>query len=111
MSNSSPLPSYSVTSIDNLFDIDLNNVTLTSSSDINMNTVTINSSYNINDTITIGEYAFNWGEATEWVDAFPDWQRVQDMCQKYPGLEVALRNFQTVYTLVKDDYDNPKDEK
>jgi len=27
------------------------------------------------------------------------------------GLEIALRNFQTVYTLVKDDYDNPKDEK
>jgi len=30
------------------------------------------------------------------------------MCKKYPGLEIALRNFRTVYTLVKDDYDNPK---
>lgn len=64
------------------------------------------------DTITFNadEYQFNWGEAEEWVDAFPDWQRIQDMCKKYPGLEIALRNFKTVYTLVKDDYDNPKDE-
>ncbi len=56
------------------------------------------------------EYTFNWGDAEEWVDSFPDWDRVQDMCKKYPGLEIALRNFKTVYTLVKDDYDNPKDE-
>lgn len=70
----------------------------------------VGSSY-ITDTITLNqEYSFNWGEAKEWVDAFPDWRRVQDMCKTYPGLEVALRNFQTIYTLVKDDYDNPKDE-
>jgi hypothetical protein len=63
------------------------------------------------DTITLNtDYQFNWGEAEEFVDSFPDWQRVQDMCKKYPGLEIALRNFRTVYTLVKDDYDNPKDE-
>ena len=83
------------------------------------NTITITggtASYTINsipivDTITLNqEYSFNWGDAEEFVDAFPDWQRVQDMCKKYPGLEIALRNFQTVYTLVKDDYDNPKDE-
>lgn len=53
--------------------------------------------------------SFNWGNPEEWVDSFPDWQRVQDMCNKYPGLEIALRNFRTIYTLVKDDYDNPKD--
>lgn len=65
----------------------------------------------LSDTITLNtNYEFNWGDAEEWVDAFPDWQRIQDMCQKYPGLEIALRNFRTVYTLVKDDYDNPKDE-
>ena len=68
----------------------------------------VGSSYTLNDTVTFDN--FNWGDAEEWVDAFPDWRRVQDMCKKYPGLEIALRNFQTVYTLVKDDYDNPKDE-
>ena len=86
----------------------------------NMNTVTISggtgysgvtyTTLNSSDTITLNtDYQFHWGDAEEFVDAFPEWQRIQDMCKKYPGLEIALRNFQTVYTLVKDDYDNPKD--
>ena len=79
----------------------------------NMNTVSItNGGYTTltSDTITLNtDYQFSWGDAEEFVDAFPDWQRVQDMCKKYPALEIALRNFRTVYTLVKDDYDNPKD--
>lgn len=77
----------------------------------NTNTITLTGGYTIvSDTINLNQgYEFNWGDAQEWIDSFPDWQRVQDMCKKYPGLEIALRNFQTVYTLVKDDYDNPKD--
>lgn len=55
--------------------------------------------------IDASSYSFNLPE--EWVEAFPDWHRVEDMCKKYPGLEIAFRNFQTVYKLVKDDYDNP----
>ena len=93
---------------DNIY-IDSNNM-----NSYNISTGAVGSIYTINssDTITFNsnEYTFNWGEAKEFVDAFPDWQRVQDMCKKYPGLEIALRNFQTVYTLVKDDYDTPKDE-
>ena len=83
--------------------------------DTNMNTISISggaaSSYTIlaSDTITLNNYEFNWGDSEEFVDSFPVWERVQDMCKKYPGLEIALRNFRTVYTLVKDDYDNPKD--
>ena len=83
--------------------------------DSNMNTISISggaaSSYTIlaSDTITLNNYEFNWGDSEEFVDSFPVWERVQDMCKKYPGLEIALRNFRTVYTLVKDDYDNPKD--
>jgi hypothetical protein len=62
------------------------------------------------DTISINSsFTFNLPE--EWVDSFPDWHRVEDMCKKYPGLEIALRNFQTVYQLVKDDYDNPTPKK
>jgi hypothetical protein len=82
--------------------------------DSNMNTISISggaaSSYTIlaSDTITLNDQ-FNWSNSIEFVDSFPDWQRVQDMCKQYPGLEIALRNFRTVYTLVKDDYDNPKD--
>ena len=59
------------------------------------------------DTITIDSSSFTFNLPKEWVDCFPDWDRVEDMCKKYPGLEIAFRNFQTVYQLVKDDYDNP----
>jgi hypothetical protein len=48
---------------------------------------------------------------TDWVDSFPSCDKVQDMCKQYPSLEIALRNFQTIYQLVKDDYDNPAPKK
>jgi len=48
---------------------------------------------------------------TDWIDSFPSWDKVQDMCKQYPSLEIALRNFQTIYQLVKDDYDNPAPKK
>jgi hypothetical protein len=83
--------------------------------DSNMNTISITGGGSgvtyttlTSDTITLNDQ-FNWINSEEFVDSFPDWQRVQDMCEQYPGLEIALRNFRTVYTLVKDDYDNPKD--
>lgn len=41
----------------------------------------------------------------EWIDTFPDWYKVQDMCKQYPSLEIAMRNLKTVYDLIKDDYD------
>jgi hypothetical protein len=69
-------------------------------------TYTIGSISNI-DTMSIDSSSFTFNLPEEWVDAFPDWHRVEDMCKKYPGLEIAFRNFQTVYQLVKDDYDNP----
>jgi len=57
-------------------------------------------------------YVNNWEfNQDEWIDKFPDWDRVKDMCSKYPGLEIALRNFETIYKLVKDDYDNPTPKK
>lgn len=59
------------------------------------------------DTMSVGSSAFTFNLPKEWIDSFPEWNRVEDMCKKYPGLEIALRNFQTVYQLIKDDYDNP----
>lgn len=65
------------------------------------------------DTITltgINSYsAFNI--PVEWVDTFPTWNRVQDMCEKYPGLKIAFENFKVFYEMVKDDYDNPTPKK
>ena len=61
--------------------------------------------------LTIDTSAFKINIPEEWVDQFPNWNRVEDMCKKYPALEIAFRNFKTVYQLVKDDYDNPAPKK
>lgn len=95
----------------NFNDISIGDITLnsmnqgTSITSPSISTITINDPDAYTSSMT-----FNWGDNTEWKDAFPDWNRVQDMCKKYPGLEIALRNFRTIYTLVKDDYDNAKDQ-
>jgi hypothetical protein len=47
----------------------------------------------------------------EFVDSFPEWARVEKMCEEYPGLKIAFEKFKTVYKLVKDDYDTPKDKR
>ena len=123
MSNSSQQQnlSDSLLTLSDTFTIELPSDLYSSSSyiDTNMNTVSITNggvgysgvTYTTltSDTITLNNYEFNWSDSEEFVDSFPVWERVQDMCKKYPGLEIALRNFRTVYTLVKDDYDNPKD--
>ena len=62
-------------------------------------------------TVSIDTSQFSWNLPEEWVGTFPEWDRVEDMCKKYPALEIALRNFKTVYQLVKDDYDNPTPKK
>jgi len=108
-------------SLDNLL---TDTITITGSNDYSyiydsssMSTITLSpsiSTYSIGtasptiSTVSIDTTQFSWNLPEEWVNSFPDWQRVEDMCKKYPGLEIALRNFRTVYTLVKDDYDNPK---
>ena len=61
--------------------------------------------------LTIDTSAFKINIPEEWVVTFPNWNRVEDMCKKYPALEIAFRNFKTVYQLVKDDYDNPTPKK
>jgi hypothetical protein len=61
-------------------------------------------------TFTLGDIStdYIWNH-TEWENCFPDFDRVKAMCEHYPGLQIALEKFKTVYKLVKDDYDNPKD--
>jgi len=61
------------------------------------------------DTITFDDFNFN--SFTEWQNIFPDWDRVQSMCEKYPGLKIAFENFKVFYEMVKDDYDNPTPKK
>lgn len=57
------------------------------------------------------DISFTWKSPEEFIDAFPDWERVEKMCREYPGLKIALEKFKTTYNLVKDDYDTPKDKR
>ena len=47
----------------------------------------------------------------EFVDAFPDYARIEKMCKEYPGLAIAFEKFKTTYKLVKDHYDTPADQR
>jgi len=65
-------------------------------------------------TVSIGTISgagtgYNWGTPEEFVNCLPDFNRVQAMCEQYPGLKIAYEKFVTTYKLVKDDYDSPKD--
>ena len=44
----------------------------------------------------------------EWIDDFPEWDTIQEMTKVYPAMENALKNLQTTYALVKDDYEARK---
>jgi hypothetical protein len=61
--------------------------------------------------LTINTSTFKIHLPEDWVDQFPDFNRVQKMCEEYPGLKIALEKFKTVYKLVKDHYDTPEDKR
>ena len=71
-------------------------------------TIASGSTVTLNDVNTT---SFNWKMPEEFIDAFPDYDRVEKMCKEYPGLAIAFEKFKTVYKLVKDDYDTPKDKR
>ena len=56
-----------------------------------------------------GNYTTNLPE--EWVNCFPDFDRIEKMCKEYPGLAIAFDKFKTTYKLVRDDYDTPKNKR
>jgi len=72
-----------------------------------------NGNYSIGSTTisTIDTSNFNWKMPEEFVDAFPDFDRIEKMCEEYPGLAIAFEKFKTVYNLVKDHYDTPEDQR
>jgi len=47
----------------------------------------------------------------DWIDRFPDFDKIQKMCEEYPGLKIAFEKFKTTYKLVRDHYDTPKDQR
>jgi hypothetical protein len=71
-------------------------------------TIASGSTITLND---INTTSFNWKMPEEFVDAFPDYNRIEKMCKEYPGLAIAFEKFKTVYNLVKDHYDTPEDQR
>jgi hypothetical protein len=59
----------------------------------------------------INTSAFTWKLPEEWVDAFPDYSKVQEMCAKYPAFKIAFEKFKQMYDLVEDDYEAKKGNK
>ena len=101
--------SYSITSSNLTHTDDTITIDLSSAYSSPIDTVTLTSTIISNGT-SYGEYNIVW-ENTEWVNGFPEWERIQNMCDEYPGLKIAFEKFKTTYKLVKDDYDTPKDKR
>lgn len=49
----------------------------------------------------------NYGDLcdTLGIDKFESPKDLEEMCKKYPSLQIALEKFKTVYNLVKNDFD------
>lgn len=60
---------------------------------------------------SIDASAFTINLPHEWVNCFPEFKRIEKMCEEYPGLKIAYEKFVTTYKLVTDHYDTPKDKR
>ena len=60
---------------------------------------------------SIDTSAFTINFPEEWVNCFPEFKRIEKMCEEYPGLKIAYDKFKTTYKLVADHYDTPKDKR
>lgn len=126
MSNSSQEPTFTITLNDDQIvpsdDItitwDNNNIipAFTTTDVITLNGVSLSSgSYSTTSTIDLSGIesfsSFTNLYKEEFDGRFPDWDRVQEMCKEYPGLEIAFRKFKEVYKIVKEDYDGKERER
>ena len=128
MNSSSAQPTCSITSSDVVYISNMNQ-------DGSCDTITLagsavyDSSINPGDTITLdlggvgaggttynigtdgAGSTFTWKLPEEWVDTFPDYSKVQEMCDKYPAFKIAFEKFKQMYDLVEDDYEAKKGNK
>jgi hypothetical protein len=66
---------------------------------------------NIGTISSIDTSTFTFNPSEEWVNCFPDFNRIEKMCKEYPGLKIAYEKFVTTYKLVADHYDTPEDKR
>jgi hypothetical protein len=105
--------SYSLTASDTIT-LDTSNITVPNGGYMytgNSGTITLSGSSASTYTIGGAGSGFSWNVPQEWDGCFPDWDRIQTMCDEYPALKIAFEKFKTTYKLVKDLYDTPEDER
>lgn len=78
--------------------------------------ITLPPAYATADTITLSNInisPFEWNDfnQTEFVNGFPNWKKIEEMRKEYPALDIALKKFQEVYTMVEDDWQAHKGQK
>ena len=127
MNSSSAQPTCSITSSDDTDTITIDtsswgSFTAGGVSGSSMDTITLTgagaSTYTIGSagvsSITLNDIntsEFTWKMPEEWVDSFPDYSKVQEMCDKYPAFKIAFEKFKQMYDLVEDDYEAKKGNK
>ena len=127
MNSSSAQPTCSITSSDDTDTITIDtsswgSFTAGGVSGSSMDTITLTgagaSTYTIGSagvsSITLNDIntsEFTWKMPEEWVDSFPDYAKVQEMCDKYPAFKIAFEKFKQMYDLVEDDYEAKKGNK
>ena len=74
-------------------------------------------SFTSSDTITItgsdipfGHPSGLWRPPEPFVNAFPEWDEFQKMCEEYPGLEKVYEHMKAYYNMCKDDWESKKNE-
>jgi hypothetical protein len=101
-------PGYSFSSSDT---ITFNNNCYTSATNYTIPTLTTTQLGAISGSISIDTSAFTINLPEEWINCFPEFARIEKMCEEYPGLKIAYEKFKTTYKLVKDHYDTPEDQR
>lgn len=86
--------------------VDIDNITTNSGSIYNS---AYSSAITLNDTHWAELDDTHWANSTTWEqvefeDTMPMVSKVEDMCNDYPALDKAYKNFKTIYKLVEQDW-------
>ena len=47
----------------------------------------------------------------EFINSFPNWDKIEEMRKEYPALDIAMKKFEEVYKMVEDDWQAQKGQK
>ena len=65
------------------------------------------STFTVSDDVTLkfdNDITFTTHEPVDFIDCLPSFQKIQDMCSEYPGLDKAFDNFKMTYKMVHQDW-------